>query len=144
MRASQKGRVFRVDYSAEGIVRTIQRYVAEGRSNYSDWFILTRTNAESEAIMYTLAKKNVPHDTFKKAQLDNKGLKNKMKENTVKVLTIHTAKGLEADNVVVIGARFRDLEERCVSYVAATRASNLLVRTQRTTPRKRQVTHWGG
>ena len=45
------------------------------------------------------------------AQLDNKGLKEKMRENTVKVLTIHTAKGLEADNVVVIGAH-RDVEEK--------------------------------
>ena len=144
MRTSQKGRVFRVDYSAEGIVRTIQRYVAEGRSNYSDWFILTRTNAESEAIMYTLAKKNVPHDTFKKAQLDNKGLKQKMKENTVKVLTIHTAKGLEADNVVVIGARFRDVEERCVSYVAATRARNLLVWTETNKNKGPKAAYWGG
>lgn len=144
MRTSQKGRVFRVDYSAEGIVRTIQRYVAEGRSDYSDWFILTRTNAESEAIMHTLAKKNVPHDTFKKAQLDNKGLKQKMKENTVKVLTIHTAKGLEADNVVVIGARFRDVEERCVSYVAATRARNLLVWTETNKNKRPKAAYWGG
>ena len=142
MRKNSRGRVVNVDYSAEGIVRTIQRYVAEGRSNYSDWFILTRTNAESEAIMHTLAKKSVPHDTFKKAQLDNKDLKQKMKENTVKVLTIHTAKGLEADNVVVIGARFRDVEERCVSYVAATRARNLLVWTTKTA--KPVASYWGG
>lgn len=144
MNTSEKGQVFQVPYSAEGITQTIDRYVREGKCEYRDWFILTRTNAESEAIMRTLAKRNVPHDTFKKAQLDNKGLKSKMKENTVKVLTIHTAKGLEADNVVVIGARFRDVEERCVSYVAATRAKKLLVWTESVKAKKPRTAYWGG
>ena len=144
MREDLRGRVVNVDYSGEGIVRTIQRYVAEGRSLYSDWFILTRTNAESEAIMQVLARHKLPYDTFKKAQLDNKGLKQKMKENTIKVLTIHTAKGLEADNVIVIGARWRDIEEKCVSYVAATRARNLLVWTTKKVTKKPRTEYWGG
>ena len=144
MRTNLRGRVVNVDYSGEGIVRTIQRYVSEGKSLYSDWFILTRTNAESDAIMQVLKRHNVPYDTFKKAQLDNKGLKEKMRENTVKVLTIHTAKGLEADNVVVIGARYRDVEEKCVNYVAATRARNLLVWAYKTNTRKPKAEYWGG
>ena len=144
MRKGVRGRVVSVDYSGEGIATTIKRYVNEGRALYSDWFVLTRTNAESEAIMKVLARHNIPHDTFKKAQLDNKGLKTKMKENTVKVLTIHTAKGLEADNVIVIGARFRDVEEKCVSYVAATRARNLLVWTTKKATKKPKTEYWGG
>lgn len=36
------------------------------------------------------------------------------------------SKGLEADNVIVIGARQYDLEEKCISYVAATRAKRKL------------------
>lgn len=144
MRTDLRGRVVNVDYSGEGIVRTIQRYVSEGKSLYSDWFILTRTNAESDAIMQVLKRHNVPHDTFKKAQLDNKGLKAKMKENTVKVLTIHTAKGLEANNVIVIGARWRDIEEKCISYVAATRARNLLVWTNKKASKKAKTEYWGG
>ena len=71
-------------------------------------------------------------------------LKDKMNEDTVKVLTIHTAKGLEADNVVVIGARFRDIEERCVSYVAATRARNLLVWTESNKNKRPKAAYWGG
>lgn len=144
MRKELRGRVVNVDYSGEGIVRTIKRYVEEGRAMYSDWFVLTRTNAESEAIMTVLKKHNIPFDTFKKAQLDNKGLKQKMKENTVKVLTIHTAKGLEADNVIVIGARWHDVEEKCISYVAATRARNLLVWTKKVNPRRPKTSYWGG
>lgn len=143
MRKNVRGRIVNVDYSEDGITRTIQRYVQEGRSEYRDWFVLTRTNAELEAIQNALEKANIPNDTFKKAQLTNRGLKDKMGENTVKVLTIHTAKGLEADNVIVIGARFRDIEEKCVSYVAATRARNLLVWTTKKAKRGPKVTNWG-
>ena len=144
MRTNVRGRIFDVEYSEAGITSTIKRYVREGRSEYKDWFVLTRTNAELEAIKSALDNAGIPNDTFKKAQLTNKGLKDKMKENTVKVLTIHTAKGLEADNVVVIGARFRDIEEKCVSYVAATRARNLLVWTRKVAKRGPKITNWGG
>ena len=141
---SKGGRVVDVPYSGEGIATTIQRYVTRGECAYKDWFILTRTNAELDAIMQVLKRHKIPADTFKRAQLDNKGLKEKMRENTVKVLTIHTAKGLEADNVVVIGARNRDVEEKCVSYVAATRARNLLVWAYKTNTRKPKAEYWGG
>ena len=143
MRATH-GRVIDVPYSGEGIATTIERYVSRGDCDYKDWFILTRTNAELDAIMQVLKRHKIPADTFKRAQLDNKGLKEKMRENTVKVLTIHTAKGLEADNVVVIGARNRDVEEKCVSYVAATRARNLLVWAYKTNTRKPKAEYWGG
>lgn len=138
------GRVIDVPYSGEGIVTTIERYVNRGDCDYKDWFILTRTNAELDAIMQVLNRHKIPTDTFKRAQLDNKGLKEKMRENTVKVLTIHTAKGLEADNVVVIGARYRDIEEKCVNYVAATRARKLLVWAYKTNTRKPKTEYWGG
>lgn len=138
------GRVVDVPYSGEGIVTTIERYVNRGDCDYKDWFILTRTNAELDAIMQVLNRHKIPTDTFKRAQLDNKGLKEKMRENTVKVLTIHTAKGLEADNVVVIGARYRDIEEKCVNYVAATRARKLLVWAYKTNTRKPKTEYWGG
>ena len=67
-----------------------------------------------------------------------------MKENTVKVLTIHTAKGLEMNNVLVIGAKFFNVEERCISYVAATRAKNLLVWTRMPTRAKKNygMSNW--
>lgn len=141
---STHGRVIDVPYSGEGIATTIERYVSRGDCDYKDWFILTRTNAELDTILQVLKRHKIPTDTFKRAQLDNKGLKEKMRENTVKVLTIHTAKGLEADNVVVIGARYRDIEEKCVNYVAATRARNLLVWAYKTNSRKPKTEYWGG
>ena len=139
-----RGRLVDVDYSPDGIAKTIQRYAEQGKSDYSDWFVLTRTNAQLAEIQTYLESYKIPCDTFKKAQLDNKGLKEKMKENTVKVLTIHTAKGLEAKNVVVIGARWNDVEERCINYVAATRAKELLVwTTKKTKYARRKKTNFG-
>lgn len=115
-----------LEYNPQSIARTFSQM----KDGYGDWFILTRTNAQIDEIASVLKRYGVPCDTFKRAQLDNKELNKKMKENTVKVLTIHTAKGLEANNVIVIGAKFYNLEERCISYVAATRARNMLIWTK--------------
>ena len=94
--------------------------------NYGDWFVLTRTNDELDSIKMTLEKKGIPCDTFKKSQLTNDELLKKMNEDTVKILTIHSAKGLEAKNVIVVGARYYNDEEKRVAYVAATRARDRL------------------
>ena len=133
------GKVVDVEYSPITLARTIKQ-----AGNYGEWFVLTRTNAQLDEIAFYLQKEGVPIDTFKRSELDNKELNKKMKQDTVKVLTIHTAKGLEANNVVVIGAKFYNVEERCVSYVAATRARNLLVWTKMPTRSRRvnQMSSW--
>lgn len=115
-----------LEYNPTAIAHTF----AQMKDGFGEWFILTRTNDQIDEMANALKRCGVPFDTFKRAQLDNKELNKKMKENTVKVLTIHTAKGLEANNVIVIGAKFFNLEERCISYVAATRARNALYWTK--------------
>lgn len=132
------GRVIEVEYSPNAIARTLAEY--EG--NYNDWFIITRTNSEIEEMCEYLNKYGIPYTTFKKAGLSAKELKERMSSNTVKVLTIHTSKGLEAKNVVVIGARFSTLEDKCISYVAATRAKDLLVWTHKVRRRTAGVENW--
>lgn len=133
------GRVMDLEYSPVAIARTLKE-----KNDYGKWFILTRTNDQIDEISRYLKIEGIPYDTFKRSALDNKELGEKMKENTVKVLTIHTAKGLEADNVIVIGAKFFNVEERCVSYVAATRARNLLVWTRMPNRVKKQnmMSNW--
>lgn len=133
------GRVIEIEYSPSALALTLKEY-----QNFGEWFILTRTNDQIDEITRYLAANHVPYDTFKRAQLDNKELNKKMKENTVKVLTIHTAKGLEAKNVIVIGAKFFSIEERCVSYVAATRARDLLVWTRmpNKTRKANMISNW--
>ena len=98
-----------------------------GDKKYGEWFILTRTNAQVDQMMNFLNSKKIPCDTFKKSELDNSELKEKLKQNTVKVLTINSAKGLENENIVVLGIKPFTDEERRVAYVAATRAKKLLI-----------------
>ena len=92
-----------------------------------DWFIITRTNAQIDMIIDFLQKNEIPCETFKKSELDNHELRDKLKANTIKVLTAHSAKGLENKNVVALGIKPYWDEERRVAYVAATRAMNLLI-----------------
>lgn len=127
---SNRGQVIEITYDQE----TILKYIQNLSYDYKDWFVLTRTNAELDDIKNFLITHNIPCDTFKRADLNNKELSHRMKQNTVKVLTIHSAKGLEANAVVVIGAKFWNDEERRVNYVAATRAKELLIWT--TKPKK--------
>jgi superfamily I DNA/RNA helicase len=110
-------------------VFTVDRILEEMESGapYGDWFILCRTNAEVGDIMTVLKRNNIPCDSFKKSELDQSELNAKMKEDTVKVLTIHSAKGLENEHVIVIGARAYNDEEKRICYVAATRAKQTLI-----------------
>ena len=92
-----------------------------------DWFIITRTNEQINNIVDYLDSKQIPCETFKKSELDNHELRQKLKNNTIKVLTAHSAKGLENKNVVALGIKPYWDEERRVAYVAATRAKKLLI-----------------
>ena len=129
-----------VEYSPYAVARTLADYPG----NFNDWFILTRTNDQIDEICHHLKLLDIPYDTFKRSELNNAELAERMKANTVKVLTIHSAKGLEANNVIVIGSKFYNLEERCISYVAATRARNWLVWTRMPNKARKQnkVSSW--
>lgn len=119
-----------INYNPTAIARTLLESFETNNTEPRDWFVLARTNDLLDELAYIFKKNGVPFDSFKRAQLDNAELNEKMRENTVKLLTIHAAKGLEANNVIVVGQRFYNLEERCISYVAATRARNMLVWTK--------------
>lgn len=127
-----------IPYNPGRIAQTLALY----GGNYNDWFVLTRTNDQIDEICKHLKKEGVPYDTFKRAELNNKQLNERMKANTVKVLTIHSSKGLEANNVIVVGAKFYNLEEKCISYVAATRARNRLVWTVMPAQKKKAISNW--
>lgn len=95
--------------------------------NWGSWFVLGRTNAEVDELMTMLIQREIPCISFKKGDLESKAeLDRLLSTNQVKVLTIHTSKGLEAPNVIVTGAKRYSLEERRIGYVAATRAENTL------------------
>ena len=98
----------------------------EYSQNWGTWFILTRTNKELDEIMEILKNKKIPCITFKKKDLSPTQIDTIMKSNQVKVLTIHMSKGLENKNVIIVGARKFNIEERKIAYVGITRAENNL------------------
>jgi superfamily I DNA/RNA helicase len=116
----------------DGVVKEIQTDITsiinmiDKQKNYKDWAILARTNEQVHTVAQKLVSASIPFDTFKQGDLKKAELAEKILNNTVKVLTIHSAKGLEWDNVVVIGAQYYKKEELNVNYVAATRARNAL------------------
>ena len=97
-------------------------------SDYKDWFVLARTNDLVDKYCDELRAAQIPCDTFKMAGKSAQELHDIIESNSVKVLTIHTSKGLEAKNVIVIGVRNNDWDaEECrLNYVAATRAKKRL------------------
>ena len=122
----------KVDYSGKVIqLKTpdllyISNKILEDK-NFKEWMILTRSNGQVEEVQNYLKKRRIPFASFKQGDLSLDEIKKIMEDNVVKVLTIHSAKGLESDNVAVIGARPTNDEERRVCYVAATRARKLLI-----------------
>ena len=132
------GKVYRMADSPNIIIRLIKD---TKDSDYKDWFILGRTNEIVDRIIMELQAAQIPCDTFKMAGKTAQELHDIVENNSVKVLTIHTSKGLEAKNVIVIGTRNKgyDEEENRLNYVAATRAKKRLFWTYPTpSPRKKK------
>ena len=115
------GKVEEIPFSFSSLVELIKN-----QDQPRDWAILTRTNKEILDISIVLTNNGIPFDTFRQADLTRGELIDKMGANTVKLLTIHSSKGLAFNNVIVVGARFHPDDERNVCYVAATRARNKL------------------
>lgn len=133
----EEGEVVEMSFSFETLMEEVK-----GRDMYKDWFVLARTNREVNDIITIFTRNNIPSITFKQAEQNYEELKKKLETDTVKVLTIHSAKGLEAKNVAVIGARFYNDEEKRLAYVAATRAKDYLIFfTNNDLPRKKKAPH---
>lgn len=115
-----------------GIIRKIDRSsilrIIRGvdPEDYGKWAILCRSNATVRKILAMLESNNIPVITFKQAQGDLTVLEEKMNLNSVKVLTIHSSKGLEFDNVILTDFWTKSDEDLKISYVGVTRARNKL------------------
>ncbi len=146
------GNVFEVEFTPENVLKIIQNSIKNEpkneenntKYNYKDWFILVRTNDQLNIIYNYLIKNNIPCDTFRQSDLSNSELEKKKQENTVKILTIHSAKGLENKNVIVGSFHFSSKdEERRLAYVAATRAiDNLYWFKPKNKKRKPKIENW--
>ena len=63
-----------------------------------------------------------------------------MKENKVKVLTVHSAKGMEAPCVLSYNIRAYNDDEARLCYVSATRARDFLIWAKMPPKRKKKST----
>ena len=115
------------DMTPSEAVGVLIRVTEKRNDKWGDWFVLCRTNADVDLFKKLFEDKNIPTDTFKQAELTNSEIENKMKEDTIKILTVHSAKGLENKNVLAFNIRAYNDEEARVCYVAATRARDLLI-----------------
>lgn len=102
--------------------------------DFKDWFFLTRTNKELYDVMDMCINLGIPYTTFKREGMTLADLNKKKASKKLKILTVHTAKGLEIDNVILYGNfplflpyyRKND-DERKVMYVGITRAIKRLI-----------------
>lgn len=126
---------------AEGIVlidtkQHLQSHLELVKSdgNYKDWFILVRSNKDVVEVSKYLSSAGIPFITFKQGGSSNEDIQCKMVMDSVKVLTVHAAKGLENKNVILYGnfpvrqkSYLRNSDERKVMYVGITRAEDKLI-----------------
>ena len=87
----------------------------------ANWLIMSPTKATGEKISKALKEIKVPHFYRNKPILDAVE-----KKSMIRVQTIHTSKGAEAENTAIVVASYGDLFMLCedprLSYVALTRA----------------------
>ena len=132
------------NYTPSEAVESLIRYKEMTETNWRDWFVLCRTNKDIEEFMYLFGEKKIPIDTFRQADMTNSQIEERMKENTVKILTVHSAKGLESPCVLAYNIRAYNDEEARVCYVAATRARDLLIWAKMPPKRKKKsrIVNW--
>lgn len=95
--------------------------------DFQNWAFLCRTNKQIEFVGYLMDKMKIPYNTFKQGEITKAQLEEKMKAPCVKLLTIHSSKGLGFHKVAVYGALWYNEDEIYLNYVAATRAMDILI-----------------
>ena len=113
-------------------------------TQWGDWFVLCRTNNDVALFQQLFEAKGIPTDTFKQSELTNAQIQDRLKENTVKILTVHSAKGMEAPYILSYNIRAYNDDEARLCYVSATRAKDFLIwaKTPPKKKRKSRVVNW--
>ena len=119
--------VLEANYTPDEAVESLLMNNDRLKGSWKDWFVLCRTNADVELFKRLFEKRNIPVDTFKQADLTNSQIEGKMNEDTIKVLTVHSAKGLAAPYVLSYNIRAYNDDEARLCYVSATRARDFLI-----------------
>lgn len=103
-------------------------------ARYADYFLLVRTNKELYEVSNILDSLGINYSSFKKGELSLDEMREELNKKTIKLLTVHTSKGLENTNVILYGnfpmtqpSYLKNDDERKVMYVGMTRAIKKLI-----------------
>ncbi|MCA9037990.1 MAG: ATP-binding domain-containing protein [Planctomycetaceae bacterium] len=125
-----------LDAQSEFIAREAKRLVNEGRVTYRDIAVLYPQRAGTKSIPKALRVEGIPYFVLNKDQKNRHEFD--LEQDCVKLMTAHSAKGLEFQVVFLFGGEATDLpvsladatdEDACkarVLFVAMTRATDLL------------------
>lgn len=119
--------VLEANYTPSEAVESLLRNNDRLKGDWKDWFVLCRTNADVELFQTLFKERGIPTDTFKQSDLTNSQIEEKLKENTIKILTVHSSKGMQSKYVMSYNIRAYNDEEARLCYVAATRARDCLL-----------------
>lgn len=111
----------------------IDKYLKEIK-DFKEWFILVRTNKDLVKLEGLMKDLDIPYVSFRKGEMTLEEMRKCMAEDKIKLLTVHTSKGLESKNVLLWGnfpikqkPYLRNSDEIKVEYVGITRAMNKLI-----------------
>lgn len=119
--------VLEANYTPSEAVESLLMNNDRLKGDWKDWFVLCRTNADVELFQTLFKERSIPTDTFKQSDLTNSQIEEKLKENTIKILTVHSSKGMQSKYVLSYNIRAYNDEEARLCYVAATRARDCLL-----------------
>ena len=134
-----KAMISSMSYNLDEVARLLKN-----RGDFKDWFVLARSNKLLNEIADKLYDYDVPYVTFRQSEKTNAEIKALMEQDVVKLLTIHSSKGLESKRVILFenyqgNPRWsqdeRD-EAKRLRYVGITRAKDELILVKQPSKRK--------
>lgn len=134
------GTVDEIACTQEEAIEELLRIKDKYHTTWGDWFILCRKNSEITQFQDLLKAKKIPTDTFKQSEVENDQLENRLKEDSIKILTAHSSKGLENKCVLSYNIMGYNNSESRLCYVAATRARDHLIWAHMPSKRKKKKT----
>ena len=134
---NDEGYVYHTKWSYDNIVQNMKTV-----NKYGDWFVLCRSNREIDILSDKFDKEGIPYTTFKQGDLSTKEIDEELKSDKIKLLTIHSAKGLESECVLVVNSLLYNNEERRLYYVAATRAKTMLIWNKIKKEKNKNIVEW--
>ena len=139
---SMRGSIPCYEVLSTSFLLMIQKLERVQLKDLKDWTILVRTNKELDEVINILEDNCIKYVSWKKTEEKNGSSLIRELEGLdgVKVMTIHSSKGLEFDNVIAVNLTYYNKEEVRISYVAVTRARNNLYITKMYVPKGKSKT----